>query len=68
MAIFVSYSHADADLAHELGTALAKNNANVWIDTWELNVGDSLINKIQSAMESAGALLVVLSKASVESQ
>jgi hypothetical protein len=46
MAIFVSYSHADADLAHELGTALAKNNANVWIDTWELNVGDSLINKI----------------------
>lgn len=68
MAIFVSYSHSDADFVHQLGTELAKNNANVWIDTWELNVGDSLIDKIQSAVESAGALLVVLSKASVESQ
>ena len=68
MAIFVSYSHADADFVHELGTALAKKNANAWIDTWELNFGRSLINKIQSAMETAGALLVVLSKASVESQ
>lgn len=68
MAVFVSYSHVDADFVYELGTSLAKNNANVWIDRWELNVGDSLIQRIQNAIEDAGALLVVLSKASVESE
>lgn len=68
MAIFVSYSRVDSDFVYALGTALAKSNANVWIDKWELNVGDSLIDRIQSAIESAGALLVVLSKASVESE
>jgi hypothetical protein len=43
-------------------------NAHVWIDSWEINVGDSLIDKIQNAIQDAGALLVVLSKTSVESE
>jgi hypothetical protein len=68
MAIFVSYSRVDADFVNVLATWLVKNNVNVWIDKWELNVGDSLINRIQNAIENAGALLVVLSKASVESE
>lgn len=68
MAIFVSYSRVDADFVNVLATWLVKNNANVWIDKWELNVGDSLIDRIQNAIENAGALLVVLSKASVESE
>ena len=68
MSIFVSYSRADADFVNALGAVLARNNANVWIDTWELNVGDSLIDRIQKAIENAGALLVVLSKNSVESE
>jgi hypothetical protein len=68
MAIFVSYSRIDADFVNTLATELVKNNANVWIDTWELNIGDSLIERIQNAIENAGALLVVLSKASVESE
>ena len=62
MAIFVSYSCVDADFVNVLATWLVKNNANVWIDKWELNVGDSLIDRIQNAIENAGALLVVLSR------
>lgn len=68
MAIFVSYSRVDAEFVDALATELVKNKANVWIDRWELNVGDSLIEVIQKAIENAGALLVVLSKASVESE
>lgn len=68
MAIFVSYSRVDADFVNVLATLLVKNKANVWVDKWELNVGDSLIGRIQHAIENAGALLVVLSKASVESE
>ena len=68
MAVFISYSHLDKGFVKDLATALVKNNANVWIDEWELNVGDSIIDRIQRAIESAGALLVVLSKASVDSE
>ena len=67
MAIFISYSHADKEFVDELATRLVQNNAHVWVDSWELNVGDSLIDKVQSAVQDAGALLVILSKASVES-
>ena len=67
MAIFISYSHADKEFVDQLATRLVENNAHVWIDSWELNVGDSLIDKVQGAVQDAGALLVILSKASVES-
>ena len=37
------------------------------MDRWELNVGDSLIDKVQGALGSSGAMLLILSKNSVES-
>lgn len=68
MPVFISYSHQDKEFADKLATHLVKNNAHVWVDTWELNVGDSIINKVQEAIQSASALLVVLSSASVQSE
>jgi hypothetical protein len=38
------------------------------MDRWELNVGDSLIDKIQSALTESSAMLVILSKKSVASE
>jgi TIR domain len=66
--IFISYSHSDAAFAEKLATHLVAANAHVWIDSWELNVGDSLIERIQNAIQESSALLVVLSKASVASE
>ncbi len=37
------------------------------MDRWELNVGDSLIDKIQHALTKSGAILLILSKNSVDS-
>lgn len=69
MAVFISYSRNDAKFAHTLAANLYKAASTpVWIDEWELNVGDSLIQKIQEAIDKASALVVVLSKASVESE
>jgi hypothetical protein len=65
--VFISYSHSDRDFAEKLALQLVKERAPVWIDRWELNVGDSLIQRIQDAVAGASALLVVLSKASVAS-
>lgn len=68
MPVFISYSHVDRDFVDRLAKQLVAHRVNVWVDRWELNVGDSLITKIQDAISGASALLVILSKASVESE
>ena len=68
MPIFISYSHVDASFVDKLATALVKQNASVWVDRWELNVGDSILSRVQEAIHESDALLVVLSKASVASE
>jgi hypothetical protein len=68
MPVFISYSHSDKKKVEKIAAHLVKNRASVWVDTWELNVGDSILNKVQEAVETSGALLIMLSKASVESE
>lgn len=68
MPVFISYSHQDSDFATELAAQLVKHKAKVWIDQWELHVGDSLIDRIQKAIQGASALIVILSKASIDSE
>jgi hypothetical protein len=38
------------------------------MDRWEMNIGDSLIDKIQNAITESSAILVILSKRSVASE
>jgi len=68
MPIFISYSHADKAFVDKLALELVKHDAHVWVDTWELNVGDSILNRVQEAIRDSSALLIVLSKASVASE
>jgi len=68
MPVFISYSRADSVFATRLASQLVKHKTTVWIDQWELRVGDSLIQRIQDAIQGASALLVILSKASVQSE
>jgi hypothetical protein len=68
MPIFISYSHHDKRFVEKLASQLVFHKAKVWLDTWELHVGDSLIKRVQEAISGASALLVVLSKASVQSE
>jgi hypothetical protein len=68
MPVFISYSHQDKDFVDKLAIQLVNQNVHVWVDRWELSVGDSLIDKIQNAVDGASALLVVLSPESVESE
>jgi hypothetical protein len=67
MAVFISYSHSDAPFVDRLGALLFKEQVPVWLDRWELNVGDSLIRRIEEAISDAAAVIFVLSRASVES-
>jgi len=68
MKLFISYSHNDKDFVDKLGTKLTQKRIPVFIDRWELNVGESITGKIEDAITEASFLLVVLSKSSVASQ
>jgi len=68
MPVFISYSHQNKEFADKLAANLVKHKAHVWIDSWELNVGDSIIDKVQTAIQDSSALIVIISKASMESE
>ncbi|WP_353187638.1 toll/interleukin-1 receptor domain-containing protein [Pseudomonas sp.] len=68
MPVFISYSHADKAKIDLIAGHLVRKRTNVWIDRWELKAGDSIINRVQEAVEGSSALLIMLSKASVESE
>ncbi len=68
MSVFISYSHTDKRFVDLLAAALIRKRHHVWVDRFELRPVDSLIQRIQDAIEKAPALLVVLSKAFVNSE
>jgi hypothetical protein len=68
MSIFISYSSKDSEFAEKLAFELVKNGIKVWIDKWALKAGDSLIDRIQSAIGDSAFLLIILSKNSVASE
>lgn len=68
MPIFISYSRHDKEFVDNLATNLVSAKHHVWMDRWELALGDSLTQKIEGALTRADAILVILSKNSVESQ
>lgn len=68
MAVFISYNRTDVAFVDKLARDLVMRRHNIWMDRWELNVGDSLIAKIQTALTESDAILIVLSKTSVASE
>jgi hypothetical protein len=67
MPIFISYSHKDKAFADKLARNLVLLRHHIWMDRWELKVGESLIDKIHAALTRSSAILAVLSKNSVNS-
>jgi len=67
MPIFISYSQQDMKFVDRLAMQLVAARHNVWMDRWELSVGDSLTQKIETALTGASAILVIVSKHSIQS-
>jgi hypothetical protein len=62
--IFISYSHEDKELARLLAQRLRERGLNVWIDEGELKIGDSLIERIATAIAEIDFFLALVSEAS----
>jgi hypothetical protein len=63
----VHYAHEDRELARALAAALAERGLQVWIDEGELKVGDSLIERIATAIAEIDFFLALVSHASRDS-
>lgn len=67
MAIFISYSQQDSRFVDLLAANLVKARHHIWLDRWELNLGDSLTQRIEQSLTSSSAILFILSKSSIAS-
>lgn len=67
VSIFISYSHADKALAQAFAAQLEKRGFRVWIDEGELKIGDSLIERIATAIAEIDFFLALVSESSAQS-
>ncbi|MDO8446427.1 MAG: toll/interleukin-1 receptor domain-containing protein [Deltaproteobacteria bacterium] len=66
--IFLSHSHPDKVFARKLANDLRLAGHVVWIDEAEINIGDSLIEKIRDGLDRVDYVAALLSKISINSQ
>jgi hypothetical protein len=62
---FLCHASEDKPAARDLAVALREFGAEVWLDKWEIRVGDSIVQKIDGALGTVSHLIVLLSNNSV---
>jgi hypothetical protein len=65
--IFISYSYADKEFVEWLKNELENLDFEIWYDQEEIQVGDSIIDRINTGIHSSDAFIIVLSDSSKNS-
>jgi hypothetical protein len=65
--VFLSHTTTDKDIVEAIGSFLTARGLTVWIDSWCMTAGDSLVQKIGEGIEKSDRLVVCLTPESVES-
>jgi len=63
---FISHSSYDRAFVERLARQLRSDD--VWVDMWDMDVGDLLVTKIERAIETASEFILVLSGAALQSK
>jgi hypothetical protein len=64
---FLAHSSHDKPFVRKLAQRLVSADIKVWLDEWELRVGDSILERINHGLRESDYLVIVLSGASVSS-
>ncbi len=65
--VFLSHSSKDKAFTRKLAERLVQFGVQVWLDEAEINVGDSLLDRISSAIENTDFVAAIISANSVQS-
>lgn len=63
--LFICHASEDKSVAEGLALFFHRRGADVWLDKWEIKVGDSIVQKINDALSSVSHLAILLSNNSV---
>lgn len=66
--VFISHRMADMSEATHLAESIRDAGHEVWLDAWELGVGDNIIEKINNGLKGADYLILCLSSHGVMSK
>lgn len=61
-AVFISHRGEDIALAERLAMEVKEAGFEVWLDKWDIRVGDSIIGKINEGLENARYLVLCYSE------
>lgn len=65
--VFLSYAQSDRFRVEQIAAALRAKGTNFWFDAWELAPGDSIVERVERAVQASDVFLVFLSPASIKS-
>jgi len=65
--VFICHSSQDKDFVRSLASDLNKHSVDVWFDEWEINVGDSITQKVSAGIHESSWLAIVLTKNAISS-
>jgi len=66
--LFLCHSSEDKEFVDWLAGQLRAVGVRVWLDKWEIRVGDSIVQKINDGISTSDHLVVVLSQKAVRSR
>ncbi len=65
---FISHASSDKPFAKKLGNDLKDRGHKVWLDAWEIKVGQSIPSKIEEGLNESDFVLVILSESAIASK
>jgi hypothetical protein len=65
--VFISHRGQDIKEADRLAEEIRKAGHQVWLDEWKIDIGDSLVQRINEGLEGASYLILCYSSAGVTS-
>ena len=65
--VFISHSSLDKPFVYRLAVDLLTRGFSVWVDRWQIGGGDDLPDEINTNVDAAACVLLVVSKTSNES-
>jgi hypothetical protein len=67
MLAFLAYNHADVEIARTLGAQLKIVGADVWIDQWQIQAGDSIVHQLDAGLAGFDTFILLWSQRAAKS-